>query len=181
MSICCGDINLDKTLETEPRESIERIFKVLVPSFIVILSVPLVDLIVSGGRGQHISYLFPNAAHHLYYYYFTFFGAASGISFGMRFEIFMVLGWSWVYLRAKQINIFKAVWGLLLIYSAIFFAIATPYVIQILNMTLQVNMQPIGYMVVNYFLLLLLPLGTVIGSRFQIISATNCKKLYACK
>jgi 4-hydroxybenzoate polyprenyltransferase len=141
------------------REKIQAIIKVVAPGFILILSVPIIDLVVSKGMGHHIAYIFPQTKHNLLYYYFTFFGSLQNISFGMRVEIFMALVCAGFYLQNKQKNVFKTLFGLVLIYSSIFFVIATPYVFKHFAETLHIEIKTTAYVFVNYFLLLLFPLG----------------------
>ncbi|CAL7960565.1 conserved membrane hypothetical protein [Gammaproteobacteria bacterium] len=145
------------------QEKIQTIIKVVVPGFILILCVPIIDLVVSKGMGHHISYVFPQTKHKLLYYYFTFFGSLQNISFGMRLEIFMALLCACFYLQTKQKNVFKTLFGLIIIYSSIFFVITTPYVIKYFAEILHINIPTTSYVFVNYFLLLLFPSGMSIS------------------
>ena len=145
------------------QENIKNIIKVLFPAFILILSAPCIDLLLSVGKGQHIGYLFPNSEHNLLYYYFTFLTPSLNISFGIRLEIFIALLLAFFYLRAKQKNIFFILAGIISIYSTIFFILATPYIIKYFTNILHINTQINSQVAVNYLLLLLLPLGISIS------------------
>jgi len=150
---------ISMTLHYFTQEKIQNIIKVVVPGFILILCVPLIDLAVSKGMGHHIAYIFPQTKHNLLYYYFTFFGSAQSISCGMRLEIFMALLCACFYLQTKQKNIFKTLLGLAIIYSSIFFVITTPYVIKYFVEIFHIDIPTTSHVFVNYFLLLLFPFG----------------------
>ena len=141
------------------QENIQNIIKVLFPAFILILSVPCIDLIFSGGKGQHIGYIFPNAEHSWLYYYVTLLNSIPNISWGIRLEIFTVVVIAICYLRGKQKNVFLALLGTMIIYSAIFFILVTPYIIKYFTNAPHIDTQIKTQTAVNYFLLLILPLG----------------------
>jgi 4-hydroxybenzoate polyprenyltransferase len=151
------------TLSCLTREKASHVIKVLVPSFILILSVPCVDLLISMGKGHHISYLLPESKHSLFYYYLTFFGSATNISFGMRIEIFLALLGTFIYLQVKQKNIFVTLFGLGAIYTEIFFVIITPCIVKYFSALFHIDIPLTPHTAINYFLLFLFPLGASIS------------------
>lgn len=139
--------------------NIQKIIKVLFPAFILIVSVPCIDLIFSGGKGQHIGYIFPSTEHSWTYYYATLLISTPNISWGMRLEILIAWVMTYCYLRGKQKNVFIALLGATIVYSAIFFVLITPYIIKYFSNAPYTNTQINIQTAINYFLLLILPLG----------------------
>lgn len=144
------------------QEKIKYIIKVTIPSFVIILSVPCIDLVSTLGKGHHITYLFPETKHGLLYHYFTFFGLQN-MSLGMRLEILIVLLWSFIYLRNKQQGFLKSFLGVGSVYTAIFFVLITPYIFSYCSLLFGLNFQLTSSMASKYFLLFSFPLGAWIG------------------
>ncbi|MBR9691355.1 UbiA family prenyltransferase [Candidatus Woesearchaeota archaeon] len=105
-----------------------KIAKVILPSFIIINLAPLLDLILSKGRGYDIAYTNTQTWHNLIFKFFTFFGnfKESGVTHGMRIEIAIVLCISFIYFYIKNSNFLKSLINTLLVYTLIFISLATP-------------------------------------------------------
>ncbi len=109
-------------------EKIKKSAMVVLPSFIVLIVVPIVDLLVTGGKGQQITYLLPGIHENLLLRFFTFTGEFGkwGISSGIKVEGAIVLVAAFVYFFAKSkkaapvFKIAKGVFWTFVLYVLIF-------------------------------------------------------------
>ncbi len=111
--------------------SIVRVFKVVLPCFIVIIIAPIIDLALSSGRGIDISYLEPERHHNLLMRFFTFGGSyrGPGISLGQRIEVALALIGCCFYVRAKGKSWLMSVITAFIIYGAIFLFAILPFIL----------------------------------------------------
>lgn len=114
------------------KETPLKVLRVMVPACIIILSVPVVDLIVSGGRAYALSFLIPEWHGDLLQRFLTFFGPHeySGASPGMRFEIAVAILMAGLYVFHKRRSLMRAILAALGTYTITFLFIAFPYVLQ---------------------------------------------------
>jgi 4-hydroxybenzoate polyprenyltransferase len=114
-------------------EKIEKITKITVLFSVIIWSVPILDLILSQGRGFNISYLHGDF-NSLVKQFITYFGPYSGkgASYGMRIEIGTVLFLTFLYIFYKKGSILKAIITPFIIYSIIFILGSFPAWIKII-------------------------------------------------
>lgn len=116
------------------RERIERIARVLMASFTLILSAPLIDLLIYGRRGYQITYLLTtNTWRDFFLNLITYFGPLEpeiGVSLGMRTEILIILSLSFIYLIYKSRNVIKSVFYTFLIYVIIYSFLGIPFLVQ---------------------------------------------------
>jgi 4-hydroxybenzoate polyprenyltransferase len=117
------------------REELLKIFKVLVPAFLIVVSVPLLDVALSGGSGYTLSFLIPELHGDLFMRFITFFGPLGeiGVSPGMRIEIAVAIIAAFLYVREKRNSILLAFAGVAGTYLIIFIFIAFPYLLSFLG------------------------------------------------
>ena len=113
------------------KESITKLLKVLLAFCVIIISPPVIDLLLSSGKGYNISYIFYN--DHLINDYLLFFGEWSGIGItpGMRIEIFLFFLFSFFYIFYKTKKVRKSFLFCLCFYSLVFFYFALPAFLEI--------------------------------------------------
>ncbi|MCD6594943.1 UbiA prenyltransferase family protein [bacterium] len=116
-------------------ENIEKIFKVLVPAFCIIILPPLVDLLVLGSGGFHPKYLFfPDAnIKNVAKMFLTFFGQSSlktGITLGMRIEITLGIIGVGIYTYIKSRNPLRAILSGIITYIVIFVYVSQPVMLK---------------------------------------------------
>lgn len=87
-----------------------KVARVVLTSFIFVLIAPILDLIISGGKGYNIAYMIPGVHENLLMRFFTFFGdmGRSGISPGVKIEIALILLLSFVYFYLKLSSVVKS-------------------------------------------------------------------------
>lgn len=104
------------------REQVNRIAKVVLPSFLVLLLAPLLDLVLTTGKGNAISYFVPGVHDNLTERFFTFFGslAEAGATPGMRIEIALVLLASLAYFYLKNRSVLKSLFYSFVLYCVLF-------------------------------------------------------------
>ena len=109
------------------RERIERITKITILFSLIIWSVPILDLILSTGKGFNISYL-NGDFRSLMGKFITFFGSYSGngASYGMRIEIGIVLFLTFLYVYLKTGKITRSIATPIMVYIAIFTLLSLP-------------------------------------------------------
>jgi homogentisate phytyltransferase / homogentisate geranylgeranyltransferase len=141
---------------------IQKIAKVILPGSIIIVCVPLVDMILSGGPGYFMNYLQPSndATHHsLLYYFLTYYRDYAGISWGQRLEIIFILFGVFYYVRTKQKSITRSFITSLFCYTIIFFTAITPYIIDRFFRIINLNISQSITIFINYYLIILLPIS----------------------
>ncbi len=111
------------------REKVEKIARVILPCFIILVIVPVIDLAVSGGKGLRLAYMTPEDTPSLLEKFFTFFGPnfRQGITLGIRVEVLLVIMGSFFYFYLKKGNLPGALFFSFLIYSVIFFYLSIPF------------------------------------------------------
>ena len=130
ISYVCLALSLIVLFYLATKERPEKISRVILPSFLILILAPILDLIISLGAGYKISYMFPGQHENLLLRFFTFFGPldAFGVTPGMRIEIALVLLGSFIYFFIKKRSIIRSLFFSFLTYSLIFIYCAIPFV-----------------------------------------------------
>ncbi|MEA2112702.1 MAG: UbiA family prenyltransferase [Patescibacteria group bacterium] len=103
-----------------------KISKVVLSGFIILISVPITDLIVSGGAGSNIAYIFIRDYQHLFSQYIVF-----GIdSLGIRIEIAIVLLGAFTYFRLKGVGSIKSFIFTFLLHTTLFICGIFPFLVE---------------------------------------------------
>lgn len=113
------------------KTDVMKIARVILPSFLILNLAPLLDLLISQGKGYKMTYLLPGIHDNLVLRFFTFFGdfPAMGVTPGQRIEILLVLLACFIYFYTKNLNQFSGLFYTLLTYTLIFCATASPIII----------------------------------------------------
>jgi hypothetical protein len=124
--------------------AMQRVAKLVVVSFTIALTAPIIDLILRGGVGAKMNYLAINSWHDVLYAYFTVGGASlsRGATLGIRIEIVLLVFASFNYLRIKTKNLFRAIIGTLFIYTVLFLSGTIPRLLGAIVDGLQLTYQP---------------------------------------
>jgi len=140
---------------------IKKISKVILPSFIIILLPPILDLILSKGKGFNIAYLIPGTHDNLILRFFTFFGEFSGfgITPGMKIEIGLILFAAFVYFYIKVRNITKSLVFTFFYYTLLFVLATTPFLIKSMLSIFGITYRYSETLFSNFFLVLILLTG----------------------
>ncbi len=110
---------------------IPNLFKLMVPSFTILLLPPIADLLITGGKGFHMSYILPGAHGDLLERYFTYFGEYrnNGVSPGIKLEIALVLTGSAIYSWFKRKQWWRSLILVVAMYSIFFLYGIAPYIL----------------------------------------------------
>jgi len=102
------------------REKLNKICRVVLPSFAFILIAPIIDIIVSGGEGIWNSYV--RFENDILIRYLTFFGSFENLDItpGIRIEIAVILIMAYFYFRYKKKSIIGSALSTIALYSLIF-------------------------------------------------------------
>lgn len=129
LSYFSGSISLILLLYFAVKVDIFKITRVVLPCFFILILPPIIDLIVTGGKGADIFYLgvrpIQNPVELLLY-----FKNYSGITLGMRIEIAIALYAIFCYIFLKRQQIFVSLLYTFLAYELIFIYCAAPAVLQ---------------------------------------------------
>lgn len=114
------------------KEKIEKISRVILPCFLILIIVPIIDLVVNNGSVLKISYIIPEKIGDLLLDFFTFFSSdfSKGISFGIKLELTLVILGSFIYFYIKRKNLIRSLFFSFLVYALIFFYLSTPFFIK---------------------------------------------------
>jgi 4-hydroxybenzoate polyprenyltransferase len=112
-------------------ENLLKISRVVLTGFFIIISPPLIDLILTSGKGYILAYLLPGLHHNIILKFFTFFGPFedTGVSAGIRIEVALVITASFTYFIIKTGKILRSIFFAFLVYTLIFIYIAIPFFI----------------------------------------------------
>jgi 4-hydroxybenzoate polyprenyltransferase/tetratricopeptide (TPR) repeat protein len=112
------------------RENIEKILRVIVPFSIIIILPPIIDFIVSNGKGATLSYMISSRdAYLLLTRFFNPFVEIKGLTYGVRIEVFIGCLLTLLYVFIKTKNILKALLGTMGFYLIVVFWASLPVII----------------------------------------------------
>jgi len=115
------------------KESILKISKVVLSGFCLLVIPPLVDFFLTCmGEKAVLTYLWPETHKNLALLFLTFGGplTESGMTLGLRVELILALLAAFIYFYIKNNHIFKSLFFTFLIYTVVFFLIATPFILE---------------------------------------------------
>ncbi len=148
-----------------------KVFKVVMPTFLILIVAPLVDFskhLVTGKAGIHIGYITESDLSSLFFRYVTFFGnfesRSYGVTTGMKIEILLIILLGSVYILISCSSKIKAVVFAFLMYSLIFWGgIAFPSVLRLTFPIVGLGDLIVSPAVITQmFFLLSVALGTII-------------------
>lgn len=139
------------------KERIKKISRVILPSFLILNLVPVLDIILSFGRGYHIGYITPGLLK-----FFTFFGPFNEMTVtpGIRIEIALVVFGAFIYFFIKNRDILKSLFFSFLTYSLLFAYCSMPFFVQLLFNAFGLEYEFSHIIMRNSYLLLILIFGT---------------------
>lgn len=134
LAYACLAMSLLVVFHYVTREGIAAISRVVLPSFIVLVIAPLLDLLISLGKGYDMSYMLPGSHDNLLLRFCTFFGPFEkfGVTPGIRIEIALVIVASWFYFFSKTGNVLKSLAGSFFVYCLLFLFGMMPYASKVL-------------------------------------------------
>ena len=110
------------------KNSFEKITKVILPFATVVVIPPIVDLLLTGGNGLEIAYIFPVNFLDWVTRFFTFFGDFNtGITIGIRVELIIVFIFIFYYFLLKKMSVRKSILSILAVYFLFFFYLTVPF------------------------------------------------------
>jgi len=150
-------------LHLATKTEVIKVAKVVLSGFIILVSVPFTDMLLSGGKGYDIAYLLPEIHGNLFLRFITFFGefysSGLGATPGIRIEIAFVLLGAFIYFFLKKLKFLKNIFCVFLLYSIIFSVFATPYASKLLLTILNLEMEHPQILTVYFFPVILFLLG----------------------
>ncbi len=147
------------------KKDVLKITKIVLPSFLILLIVPIIDLIWSLGKGLNMAYMLPGYHSNLMQRFFTFFGDFSGLGItpGIRIEIIIVLLGVFFYIYINSSRIIKSLLGILFAYPIYFFYLAAPFLVKGLLEIFGLTYKYSDSLMTNFFLLVILFAGIFIA------------------
>jgi hypothetical protein len=136
--------------------SVAKILRVILPSFILLIITPLLDLVFTRGAGANIFYLLPDIKTDLLYTYLTVGGGYIGVTPGMRIEVLMVILGCYLYFRAKKLNVIPSLLSAWTVYTSIFLIGVSPYFIKWFLGLLGMKFILTNELMIHFYLILML-------------------------
>lgn len=147
------------------KEKIEKIVRVVLPFFLVLLVVPFVDIILSWGKGADITYMLPGIHHDILIRWFTLSGSTPmgmGGTIGLKVEAIFATFFCFIYVFwIKKNHVIKSIIVTFIFYSTIFWWGSLPYLIYLLQTLFQVEHIYSEAILTNFELLLVLVFGSL--------------------
>lgn len=111
-----------------------KIAKVILPAFIIVNIVPIVDLAVSRGQGYPIAYLLPEVHDNLISRYLTLGGkfTEAGITPGHKVEFMIIMLCSFIYFYIKGFGRVRSLIYSILTYTTVFCYFASPFILKLI-------------------------------------------------
>lgn len=135
-------------------ECINKVIKVVLTCFTIILLPPIFDLIITGGAGRNMTYLLPGYHDNLLHRYLTFWGDFNmGATPGIRLEVLIVMMGAFFYVRSKGKSVFVGILASLLSYTLIFTFGILPFFLKFINELFSSKVDENSYTYVKMFLL----------------------------
>ncbi len=128
-------------LQVFSKEKMERVVKLVIVSFTIALSAPVIDLLISGGQGAKMNYLSVNSWSDFWWNYFTAGGTSitRGATLGIRIEIALLVIAAFNYIRLKSKSYLRAFVGTISIYSVLVLSGIVPmamnFIVNFLNLS----------------------------------------------
>jgi len=146
------------------KTDILKIAKTVLPAFIILILAPIVDLILSQGKGYNQTYLLPDVHGNLILRFFTLFGEYnnSGITPGIKIEFIILFVGSFVYFYLKKMNIIKSLFSTILIYTLLFCLGSSPFIIKGVLEVIGIKYEYSNKLLSNFFLLIIFLTGTLL-------------------
>lgn len=135
----------------------EKLLKLLIPFFSLILVAPIIDLITTFGKGTCISYLTANSFFemNLLTFLIPLSSNSCGVSIGIFFEIFLMLALSFIYFIIKTKSLLKSAFGFVLLYLGFFIFLYEMVFLNFLFSLININFLELTRYQINFLLLLL--------------------------
>ena len=108
------------TLSYASSLSINKVLRVMLPSMLILLICPILDIIRTGGYGANIYYMQPGTLSNWLKAYVTYGSVVAGVSLGQQIEIAIILFATFLYVISKDSGVLKAAFVTLLVYTLIF-------------------------------------------------------------
>lgn len=152
---------------------IRRVGRLVVVSFTIALTAPIIDLILRGGIGAKMNYLSIHSWQDVFTAYLTVGGASlsRGATLGIRIEIVLLVIASWNYLRTRTGSLLRATLGTLCVYTILFLSGTVPRLLGWIVDTLHLTYQPDDNSTVLFLLCLDLALVAVVLLRHNPVVA----------
>jgi 4-hydroxybenzoate polyprenyltransferase len=143
------------------RESIDKILKVILPAFLILIIVPILDVFVFFVKDYDPAYMFPGEHKNLLLSFFKFFGhfEGKGITPGMRVEVGLVILGSFIYFFIKRGNIIRSLLFSFLTYCLIFLYLAMPFVMNSFFHVFRLYFDILHILIIDFYLLQIFILG----------------------
>ncbi|MBU4347809.1 UbiA family prenyltransferase [Candidatus Parcubacteria bacterium] len=147
---------------------LEKIFRVILPTFVIIFVPPIIDLIVCLKKACIMTYLLPSPIHsdNLLYRFFTLGGEykiIGGITPGIKIELILIIIGSFFYFLIKNKGIIKSLFFSFLTYSIVFIYLIAPiwlnYFLKIFGKSFNYNF---NLDFVNLYFLLIVLLSSIL-------------------
>ncbi len=112
-------------------EKVLRVARIVGAGFTIIITVPIIDLILSAltGTQPYYAYLFPDRTPYLLTSYLSLLSETKGVTFGMRLEISIVILSAAYYTYFKTASLPRSLITALVVYSFIFISGALPHTV----------------------------------------------------
>lgn len=146
------------------KTEIIKIARVALPSFIILIMVPIIDLILSLGKGYHLTYMLPGKHDDLLVRYFTLFGDFQGVGVtpGIKIEIVIGLIGGFIYFYLKKPNLIRSLFSTVLVYTLLFCLGSTPFIIKGGLEFIGLEYRQSNTLLINFYLLIIFLAGTLL-------------------
>lgn len=144
--------------------AVPKLIRLIFPCFIILPSAPLLDLLLSYGKGFDMNYMMPGLHDDLLRRFFTFFGPLQPMAVTpcIRIEIALILLVSFFYFFTKSGHFLKSFLWTIIMYALFFLYGAFPFLFKILNAVTGISFWANEITLIYSFLTISLFLGVLL-------------------
>ena len=146
------------------KTDVVKIAKTILPAFIILTLVPIIDLILSKGQGYHLTYMLPGVHDDLLFRFFTLFGKFdnSGATPGIKAEIIICFLGGFLYFYYKKPNLIKNIFSTISVYVLLFCLGSTPFIIKGFLEIIGLEYEYSDRLFINFYLLVIFLTGILL-------------------
>ena len=157
-SIVCVALIFIIIFRLATKKKVKSVAQIIFLFFFIVILPPIIDLIISSGKGLNITYLFPETHKDLLHRFLTFGGDYKmiGVTPGMRIEVAIALFLSFLYFYISTSKLLRSIFYVFLIYFSLFLVVITPFFLKLIFSLFHLVTLYYNRILFHYYLLIIL-------------------------
>lgn len=152
------------------KEKWDIVFRLLITGFIIIIIPPIIDLIVSVGKGFNMAYIYPTSWKDFFTKYITFVNGfkSESVTIGMKVEVISII----IFLVLMAVKVYKKkIWKAILfgigIYTLLFLYSTLPFLLKEIGKIFSKNVNVFTANFIEFYLIMIFVQGLIIAFKWN--------------